>query len=499
MSGITGIELGPNRCVIVRTGRGGSRPTVSAARTVTPEEWSTDLDALATLLRDVRRAHEFPARARVVAWGIGDWPPADFSQVPAFAPLIAAGFEIHRALSPAQALARIVRARKSDVQASAVAALSLNTEGATIAIVSGGQVVSSRSFEWVLGKPFSGSRPEELERYLVIAQLAPQLQHVIELARPVHGIRVSSVIACGNLPSLRSLSMLLIDELDIEVETLDAPELLEPQCSNLADSVAALQLASAAASAVDEVVAAQAVDHREKAPHHPAPAPRPAMRAELHDAAIPARHTPLLHHALGFAALALCAGWTFLQISGATPAVPIFASAPTDLAVTGRRSPAVPDFRPEATMGRMETERPPRVTSPSREATPRPETSAPAPEQPAPAHEPPAPEQPAPAPEPPAPEPGAPELPARTAPRAAAPAAPRIDPPSLPPLPTVDGIMISGDRRLAIVGGEVVVPGDPVGPRIVARIDRNGVVLREPSGREVYVAIRTRKPPGGGL
>jgi hypothetical protein len=488
MSGITGIELGPNRCVIVRAGRGGSRPTVSAARTVTPEEWSTDLDALATLLRDVRRAHQFPARARVVAWGIGDSPPADFSQVPAFAPLIAAGFEIHRALSPAQALARIVRARKADAQASAVAALSLNTEGTTIAIVSGGQLVSSRSFEWVLGKPFNGSRSEELERYLVIAQVAPQLQHLIELARPVHRIRVSSVVACGNLPSLRSLSMLLIDELDIEVETLDSPELLEPQCSELADSVAALQLASAAASAVDEVAAAQVVDHREKALHHPAPAARPAMPAELHDAAIAAGRTPRLHHALSFAALALCAGWTFLQVSGATPAVPIFASAPTDLAVTGRRSPAVPDFRPEATMGRVETERPPRVTSsPSPEAASRPEPPAPAPE------------QPAPAPERPAPEPRAPEPPARPAPSAAAPAAPRIDPPSLPPLPTVEGIMISGDRRLAIVGGEVVTTGDPVGPRAVARIDRNGVVLREPSGREVYVAIRTRKPPGGGL
>jgi len=481
MSGITGIELGANRCVILRAGRGGGRSTVSAARIVTPEEWSSDLDVQATLLSNVRRAHQFPARARVVAWGIGDSPPADLSQVLAFAPLIAAGFEIHRALSPAQALARIVRARKADAQASAVAALSLNTEGATIAIVSAGQVVSSRSFEWVLGKPFNGSRSEELERYLVIAQLAPQLQHLIELARPVHGIRVSSVIVCGNLPSLRSLSMLLIDELDIEVETLDAPDLLEPQCGGLADSVAALQLASAAASAVDEVAAKQVVEHREKAPH-PAPAPRPAMPPELHDIAVAAGRPRRLHHVLSFAALALCAGWTFLQVSGATPAVPILASAPTDLAVTGpRRSPAVPDFRPEATMGRVETERPPRVTSPSPE---------PAPEPPAPAP---------PAPEPSAPEPAAPESTGPPAPRTAERAAPRIVPPSLPPLPTVDGIMISGDRRLAIVGGQVVAPGDPVGPRAVARIDRNGVVLREPSGREVYVAIRTRKPPGGGL
>ena len=55
--------------------------------------------------------------------------------------------------------------------------------------------------------------------------------------------------------------------------------------------------------------------------------------------------------------------------------------------------------------------------------------------------------------------------------------------------------MISGPRRLAIVGGAVVAAGDSVGTRAVARIERDGVVLREPSGREIYVAIRPRKPP----
>jgi hypothetical protein len=61
------------------------------------------------------------------------------------------------------------------------------------------------------------------------------------------------------------------------------------------------------------------------------------------------------------------------------------------------------------------------------------------------------------------------------------------------PLPRVDGIMISGIRSLAIVNGNVVAPGDRVGSRVIARIDRDGVILREPSGREVHVAIRVRK------
>jgi hypothetical protein len=53
--------------------------------------------------------------------------------------------------------------------------------------------------------------------------------------------------------------------------------------------------------------------------------------------------------------------------------------------------------------------------------------------------------------------------------------------------------MISGIRRVAIVDGAVVSPGDKVGARTVARIDREGVVPMEPGGREIRVAIRTRK------
>jgi hypothetical protein len=65
-------------------------------------------------------------------------------------------------------------------------------------------------------------------------------------------------------------------------------------------------------------------------------------------------------------------------------------------------------------------------------------------------------------------------------------------------LPNVDGIVISGERRLAIVDGVVVAPGDSVAGRLVIAIDRGGVVLREPSGRETRVAIRARKPGPAG-
>ena len=78
--------------------------------------------------------------------------------------------------------------------------------------------------EWSLGTPFLDKRRAfRTARSLpVVSQLAPQLQHVIDLVRPVHGVTVTSVVACGNLPDLRSLAMLLIEEMDLEVETLDS-------------------------------------------------------------------------------------------------------------------------------------------------------------------------------------------------------------------------------------------------------------------------------------
>lgn len=60
------------------------------------------------------------------------------------------------------------------------------------------------------------------------------------------------------------------------------------------------------------------------------------------------------------------------------------------------------------------------------------------------------------------------------------------------PLPNVDGILISSDRRLAVIDGVVVGVGDRVGQRVVARIDSEVVVFREPSGRLIRVPVRAK-------
>jgi hypothetical protein len=469
MSGVTGIELGPNYCVLVRGGRLGSHRTVSAASVFMPFRWPGVSHPLVDWLREARQRCDLSSRARVVAWG----------DRASLSPLVEAGFEIASVLSPAQALARVVRARQVNAPAgTAVAALSLNSHGAAIAIVAGVEVIQSRVFGWPLGTPFidqwgdqwrdqprdqrtdqrgdkQGGRSELLDRYLIVSQIAPQLQHVIDLVRPAYGVTVTSVVACGNLPNLRSLAMLLIEEMDIEVETLDSAELLDPSVApgTLADTVASLQLAAAVASSDENRV-----------PIHAETKPTPAA-GHVRDEHTPGRVRPgaLLQSLAALVALAFCSGWSLMQVFGSGPARPVFPEGIEHVVAAAARDPhglgGQQEPGAEATTGRAGDTEPAQVPEAAPGSTP-----------PGDAMEPSA-----------RPSPGR-----RVSPRASQ---------NGVPLPSVDGIMIAGTHRLAIVGGTVVAAGDAIGPRAVARIERDGVVLRESSGREVYVAIRLRKPP----
>jgi hypothetical protein len=452
VSGVTGVELGPDCCVLVRGGRLGAHRTVAAAASIPSSSWPRDRHALVERLRELRRRYDLPSRARVVAWG-------DDSSL---APLIDAGFEVGAVLTPAQALARVVRSRTVGAPPeTAIAAVSINTHGAVIAIVSGSEVVHSRTVEWSLGTPFTGTRSELLDRYLLVSQIAPQLEHVIDLVRPVYGTTVTSTVVCGNLPNLRSLAMLLIEEMDIEVEILDAEDLLEPSVAAQtgAEDVASLQLAAAVASPGERLMSVPAE-------------PEPIRHvAPDRDQRSPTNHTRVrLQNAMAAAAMAVCAVWSVAQVAGSSPAMRAFpngidtgvsvaTAAETSGAGATPSAGLTPELQTAPTSGASEDVNARPVAS----SAPRPSS-----------------------------EPGVSRR--RPAQQAAA-NGPAVGVESSEPLPSVDGIMISGDRRLAIVGGEVVAAGDLVGIRAVARIEHDGVVLKEPSGREIYVAMRPRRTP----
>lgn len=522
MASTTGIELGPDSCVLVgvRPGAGGA-VDVAALRVIEPASWPATDVAQGEALRDARRSKRFPRTARVVVWGLPEEPPADAAiSLAGLRPITAAGFRIDAVLTPPQALALLAATRPRSSGTGAVAWLALNIHGAAIAIVRGSELLFSRTFEWSYNPGEMSSKRQLLQRYSLVAHLAPELRRGIAAVRASHGVAVDAAVTCGDLPELRSLTMPLIEELDLEVETLDSTDGLRPvgkaKLERFAESAPALRLACAAALAPSRqrrpavstlAVAAVAIIAalswggyayfsrrvaRSVAPQQasgaaPAPAvtrPRPAAppgQKPSSTAPSPGAQTPTAAKTSPAAPK---------PPAEAGPAVPPARSAEQQStgvadARVGRKSapPAVPAApKPVAQAGPPAPKPVPPASPGSRppiESYPGAGISAPSP-----------------APRPSALQIAKPPQPSQTATTDAPPATPAVpgsrQVPLKDPLPRVDSILIDQDRRLAIVNGAIVAVGDAVGPRVVVQIESNAVVLREPSGLVVRVTMRAK-------
>jgi hypothetical protein len=231
---MTGIELAADSCVLVDIDRAAFPPRLAAVHVVEPSDWPP------RRLGRVRRKKRFSTRAAVVSWT---------SDESALQPLRDAGFILETVVSPEQALGLLAADRPRPESGAATAWLALSRRGAAIAIVHGGAVLYSRRIEWRY-KDATRLNDQLLQRYLLIAHLAPELDHGIKLVRDRHGVGVDCAVTCGDLPDLRSLTMPLIEELDLEVETLDSLEGLEVSPSAVAgravEYAPALQLAGVA-------------------------------------------------------------------------------------------------------------------------------------------------------------------------------------------------------------------------------------------------------------
>jgi hypothetical protein len=241
---MTGIELTPDSCVVVDVSRGGRLPRLSALHVIEPAEWPPDN------LEEIRRQRPFSSHAHIVQW---DDDPAGL------AALVDAGFVIDAVITPEQALAIVARERNRPTPAGATAWIALSRHGAALVIVKGADLLYSRRIPWRYRKA-TRLNEQLLQRYLFVAHLAPELQHAMSVVGGDHGVTVDGVVTCGDLPDLRSLTMPLTEELDIEVETLDSLEGFDVTKSALADRAIeyapALRLA-AAATAVPAVATSQ--------------------------------------------------------------------------------------------------------------------------------------------------------------------------------------------------------------------------------------------------
>ena len=425
MPWVTGVELGPDSCVLARVRTAGDRVQLSAVRGQADEEWDSSR-TLAQNLVNARRGGRFPRTARVVAWDQHE--SASQTDAGAFgpgSPLREAGFTIDAVMTPAQALTVLSSRWPGDSQ-DAMVWLALNRHRAAIAIIDSGRLLYSREFDWHY-RPATTVREELLQRYSLVAHLAPEIRHGLDVVRAQHGAAPGGIVTCGDLPELRSLTMPLIEELDIEVETLDTLERLD------LDRSADREILTEKASALYLAVAA-------------------GVKEPQAQAVGPTRRWLAAAGVVAVAAMLLMGGWlTVRSVSHRTPE-PARVAAPPAAA----RQPQTPAVRPSPAPVEPAAQTPavstPAATTGRRE----------------------------------------PQGQHRAAAAAAAPRREEGVQPLRDPLPVVNSILVAPDRRLAVVSGEIVREGDAIGRRVLIRIERDGLVLREPSGHEVRVYIRRR-------
>jgi hypothetical protein len=248
MASITAVEFGAGTCALARTSVRRGVVRLSAAEILDPAAFP-GIDAFTIALRQTRRTLWLPRRCRVVLWGLPEGANRkDAAIKPLLEPLTNAGFRIERVVSPCNALSALARLKTSRGEGS-TCWLAINRGGVAIVVVRPGKQLYSHSFAWDSSVGSTGSQARLLQRYSLVAFLAPEVKRAMAHAR-TYGTPVDAVVTCGNLPDLRSLTMPLIEELDVEVETLDSLEglVVTPQTAEkLSEFASAIRLACAAA------------------------------------------------------------------------------------------------------------------------------------------------------------------------------------------------------------------------------------------------------------
>jgi hypothetical protein len=440
MAHLTAIEFSDDSCVLVRVATRGTSVEVVAAHVVDPAAFPGG-GTFAAALRQARKAGKFPRQARVVLWGMPDGAgPRDPAVSPRLEPLISAGFKIDRVVSPCNALAALARTKRP--KSDGVVWLAVDRGGVALIAARTGELMYSHAFDWDSSVGATGSQAHLLHRYALVSFLAPQVQRAMQVAVE-KGRRVETIVTCGTLPDLRSLTMPLIEELDTEVETLDSLDGLIVKDSakgRLSDMAAAIRIACAGAIA------------------------RPTRSLLTVPVTAGGSIVWRVVGAIGAGAVVLAAVWFLIS----------------------RRPPGPPSSPPpSANVTTSQPAQPPRPGSPPAGQTPAPTVA------------------PSPGVRPQASEPGVRPQPAPIAPPAQPllPAPARADKhraePLKEPLPVVNTILVSPTRRFATIDGRIVSVGDKVGQRTIVGIEPHFVVLREPSGAQIRVGLGGRRVTEG--
>ena len=395
----------------------------------------------------------------------------------AIRPLLAAGIRVRSLATPAMALASLALTRRGVAEPASIEAYIAIEETATcVALMSEGALAIARELPW--GYIDGGAyRPRED----LAQRLASELRQYLE---SVGAPTASQVCICGGVPELRTMSAILTDRLDVEVEPLDSlfgideSRLPEP-VDQFRDRVAEIRPVWAVAADAPSLLNLLRAQHRER-----------SQRA-LAAAAI-------------VAGVAAGVGGAWRIATRALPPSP----APTTVAATRQPAPTLPHPRPSPSASTQSAAaappaNPPRA--PAKPVLPPPVLTAPS--------TPPRVPVPRDTVSPPPPPPvlqrrsGTESTPSRVGPRSVP--APSLAPvPATVPAPTrstaaradrpeailpfdasLETILYSSDRKFAIVDGRIVGVGDIVRGARIVEISPTSVTLRDSDGRLRRLAL----------
>jgi len=172
--------------------------------------------------------------------------------------LVAARAQVRSIVTPAEALLGLARSRRTSSipgGAGGVAAyIAMDQTATCLALVRDGSLLGARELAWGYAYPgaATASSPAESRR----DDLANRL--IDELARFAAGVKganspLTEVVICGGLPELRTMTVTLMEQLDVEVETLDSlfgidAERLPEPADEFRERASELRLAWAAAA-----------------------------------------------------------------------------------------------------------------------------------------------------------------------------------------------------------------------------------------------------------
>ena len=278
MANRTGIELLPHACRIVEVASrarlsGGGRPADLRVRAFREIPYSpADPESLTAELRKALKGLEH--RASVAVWGLRSMhqalllPPAASADLEAIArreartaggglpappvadavvagalrggrrqtgyvavsaeelrariqPVIDAGVKVESAVTPALAHASLVKQRRALLPDAVVAVLSVNVQSTAITVVHGNVVLFARELPWGGQAKGEDGELEGASRAVVESRIADELRRSLVYVRQSQKVDVSCLLVCGDLSDIRSLTGPLVNELALDVETLD--------------------------------------------------------------------------------------------------------------------------------------------------------------------------------------------------------------------------------------------------------------------------------------